>query len=714
MAPNLLAGFLCALMTLAYASSFASLIFGGALAPVASMGVMISLVGSCTALLALSWMSSFPFALGGPDSNPSAILSISVATIAADIIATEGPGGSALLPTVFMFLFVSAFLCGLLLYLVGRRKWGRYVRYIPHPVVGGFLAGTGFLLVAGAWKMLFGHGFLATTAEDLAGVSPLAWGLAVAVALTLIVALRYSRHFLVIPGVIIAAVVVFHAVRAGCGLTMTEAREAGLLLAPLSPGEWHHPLAEPWSLVRWDLILAHGNDFAAMSMVVLVTILLNANSLDLATGRDADFDRELKALGVANVASGLFGGLVAVNSFNRSLLNYRAGATSPWSARICAAIVLGITLLAPGAVAVLPRPVLTGLVLYLGLSLLINWLWDARRELPTADYLTVVAILGMVALLGIVPGVVLGIILASLSFVVSFSRNSVVRQRFTAATRRSNVERMPADQAWLSANGDRLQGYVLSGHLFFGTASSLLDEIREALGRANAEFLVVDFWQVRGLDASAVIVMRKLVRLTDQLKVGLVFTGLGERLEARLRACGLPPEKTNATLFADLDRGLEWAEEQLLTGARPKVTLGEALGIHADAEAKHRVEEYFAELVVPAGAALFVKGTPSDSMFLLLAGRVSVHLRMGEGNFSKRLRSYGPGTIVGEMGFYDRAPRSADVTADMNSRLARVDVESLARLERESPELAAQIHRFVIGTLAARLRSSNDEMRHLL
>lgn len=709
--PNVVAGALCALVTLAYASSFATLIFGGALAPSVNLGVWTAIMGSFATLLTLSFLSSFRFAIGGPDSNPSAILAISVASIAKDILQGPATNQAGLLPTIFVFLFGSAVLCGLLLYLFGRLRWGRYVRYIPHPVVGGFLAGTGYLLVAGGWKMLVGKNFTHTTPADLEAVPALAWFFALGIGLALTIATRASKHFLVIPAVLAAGVLGFHIVLLATGRSHEEARAASLLLPPLNAGDWQTPFSQPLGEIRWDLLLTHGKDFAAMTLVVLVTILLNATSLDLATGREADFDRELKALGVANILGGLAGGLVSVNSFNRSLLNHRAGANSPWAARICAGLVLGAAVFTPGAVSLLPRPVLTGLVLYLGVSLLVNWLWDARHELPVSDYLTVVAILFIVGTFGIVTGVITGVVIASLNFVVTFSRQSVVKQRFTAGTRRSNVERTPAELTWLAEHGGRLHGFVLQGHIFFGTASSLLEEIRAVLGQGEA--LLIDFWLVCTIDASSVVVLRKLLRLAGERNTQLVFTGINEKLRARFSACGLSLEKTHARLFADLDRGLEWTESQLLTGAQREITLSEALGLanSADADVLH---SNFNLIELPAGRPLFKRNESSDALYVLLSGQVSVNLQLTGSNYTKRLRSYGPGTIVGEMGFYSQAPRSADVVADMPTRAARLDLEQLKSLELHRPDLAAQLHRFVINTLAARLRTANQELSQML
>lgn len=699
-------------MTLAYASGFATLIFGGALAPHSGIAVLAAIVSSCVTISVMTWRSSFGFAMGGPDSNPSAILAVTVGAIAAEI--TRSAGGTesaALLPTVLMFLFASASCCGVVLYLIGEQRWGRYVRYIPFPVVGGFLVGTGCLLVSGAWKMLVGASPTHTTWALIAAVPSLAWSAALLVALTLFVLTRFVKHFLVIPAVIFSAALIFHVVLVASGINFVAARASGLLLSPLSLGVWSHPFSLAWGQVRWDLIALHANDFVAMTMVVVVTILLNATSLDHATGRDADFDRELKALGLANIFSGMAGGLVAVNSFNRSLLNLHAGANSPWAGRVCVILVLLLTLLAPGVAALLPKPVLTGLILYLGASLLAKWLWDSRRETPRGDYLTMLAIVAIVVGFGIVPGVLLGVVFSMVSFVVTFSRTSVIKHRFNGMVRHSNVERLPKEMEWLHSRGEQLQGAVFQGYLFFGTATAVLDQLRDVPGRASV--LVLDFWLVRGIDASSVMVLRKLLKLCIDARTEVVFTGVSPALRHKMLASGLDISRSPTRSFRDLDHGLEWAEQTILDKAVDQVTIDQMLGGLTPAEAA-TVARHFEERSVGAGATFIRKGDPGEALFVVLEGRVSIQLVIDGSEFRKRLRTYGPGTIIGEMGFYSGTPRSADIVADSPTRLLCITRGSFASMETSDPVLAGKLHRLVVITLASRLRTANDALSDLI
>ena len=702
---DLLAGGLCAIVTLAYASGFGTLIFGGVLAPHSSQGVLAAIICSVIALLALSIRSSFSFAMGGPDSNPSAVLAITAATLVAEF--PTDLGHTAALPTVLMYLFASAIGCGAILFAFGNLGWGRYVRYVPHPVIGGFLAGTGYLLTAGGIRMLIRDSSGSVDLNGLVSVPVLAWTTAGSVLALLLILTRVRKHYAIVPCVVVAGVLGFHLVLAISGTSLASARSAGLLLHPLSLSEWNTPLSIPWDHVHWGRLVAHIGDFAGVTAVALITILLNATGLDVTTGQDADFDRELKTLGIANVVGGAAGGFVVVNSFNRSLLNLRAGAASPWAARICAVLVGLVAVFSPATVSFLPRPVLAGLILFLGASLLLAWLWDSRRTLPFGDYLTVLAMLLIVVFAGIATGVALGIVISGLSFVVAFSRNSAIKDQFTGVSRRSVVQR-PADEAnRLRARGDRLKGFKLHGYLFFGTANGVMERVREEL--PVADVVLMDFWDVKGMDASAVMILRKLIRIAKETGVQMVFTGVTPELQMRMRTCGLDLNGQPVRCFPDMDHGLEWSEQLLLKESDAEATLAEALEGFEPAEAE-LIGHYFEQQVIDAGAFVLRKGEPSDEFYVIIRGRLSIYMTIPGADYRKRLRSYGPGTIVGEMGFFSGEPRSADISADCETLLFSITRERFQDLDATRPDLAGKLCRIILNTLSNRLRDANEQL----
>ena len=710
---NITAAGLSAIVTFAYAGSFGQLVFSGSLAPFVGQAILAALVSSIAMLLMLSWFSSLRFSVGGPDPNPAAVLAVTLGALVQQVSATGASVRDAL-PTIMMFVFASAFGCGILVWLLGSRRWGRYVRYIPHPVVGGFLAGTGYLLVVGAIRMLTGAPLTLESIGRLAEIHPLGGVTALTVAALLVVLTRRLNHYLVIPSVIIGAVVAFHLARLILGIDLEGARREGLLLPLLQLDTWHSMLSLPFGEIRWELIVTHGKDFAVMTIVVAAAALMNTTSLELATGRDADADRELRAIGIGNVVAGFFGGMIASNSFNRSLLNLRAGATSRWSARLCALTILAVMTLTPGVVGLLPRGVLAGLILYLGVSLLITWLYDARKTMVGVDYVVVIVILGLVASFGMVPGVVGGIFIACVSLAVTLSRNPNVRHAFTAQTRRANVERSPEQLTRLRTEGTALRGYSLQGVLFFGTAIRLLDEVRLTLG--NTKIVLLDFRLIQGIDGSAIVVLKRVQRVCREANVHLVFTGLTARLESVLATGGFDLQSPSLRRFSDLDRGLEWAEESILGASAVQASWSDVLDRDLTRVGTRLLLEIGEHRHLKAGGKLVRQGEPSDEFMFVVSGRVHVLMDLGgkEGGESKRLRSFGPGSIVGEMGFYSGEPRSADMVAEVDTEVLCITRQIHADIEQLHPELARALNRHLINTLAQRVRSANEEIRLLL
>jgi SulP family sulfate permease len=113
---------------------------------------------------------------------------------------------------------------------------------------------------------------------------------------------------------------------------------------------------------------------------------------------------------------------------------------------------------------------------------------------------------------------------------------------------------------------------------------------------------------------------------------------------------------------------------------------------------------------IGAGEALFRRGDAGDALYIVEEGRVTVSLPLADGR-SVRLRSFGPGTIIGEMAVYTNAPRSADVFADEPARLRRLTLAALRKLELDDPLTAQEWHRFVVKMMASRLAVADEALR---
>ncbi|HEX6774522.1 MAG TPA: SulP family inorganic anion transporter, partial [Methylomirabilota bacterium] len=166
LAPDVTAGSVSALVTLSYSVSYAVLIFSGpTLEPFLARGFRAALVAAALVALVVAVKSSFPFAIAGPDSNASAILAVMAAGLTHALTEVRVPVEQVANAVVLM-LGLTAIAAGLIVSLLGVLRWGQLVRLIPYPVCGGFLAGSGFLLLAGACKVLTGQSLGWSTPSD--------------------------------------------------------------------------------------------------------------------------------------------------------------------------------------------------------------------------------------------------------------------------------------------------------------------------------------------------------------------------------------------------------------------------------------------------------------------------------------------------------------------------------------------------------------------
>ena len=174
----------------------------------------------------------------------------------------------------------------------------------------------------------------------------------------------------------------------------------------------------------------------------------------------------------------------------------------------------------PGLVSYLPVPLLSALLLYLGLNFLAEWLFDAYRRMRRTDYLIIILIVIVVAWAGYLIGVGVGLFVAVALFALRYSLIDVVRLELSGAQHRSNVDRTPDEIEVLRSVRPGIHILKLQGFIFFGTAHSLLHRVR---ARAHADdqpplrYLILDFRHITGVDSSALMSLGRLLHIGEQV-----------------------------------------------------------------------------------------------------------------------------------------------------------------------------------------------------
>lgn len=720
--PGLTSGVLMGITEAVFALSMGSLIFTGELSAYQPYGLGMALVSAAGILIGTSLTSRVPGVIGSTQEPPTVILAVIAAALAGTLSAS---GGQVEMATFLVAIAASALLSGAFFLALGTFKLGRLVRFAPYPVVGGFLAGTGWLLVQGSFDVMAGSPL--TLANIPALFQPerlILWGPGLLFALVLFFGLRRIRHVLAMPGMLIAAIALFYLALLLTGTSIEGAMESGLLLGRGAGEIAWQPLALKNLLdADWAAILGQAGNLATLLMMSLIGFLLNASGLELAIRQDVDLNRELQAAGFANLLSGLGGGMAGYHALAFSALSYRIGARGRLPGLLAGALCVALLFTGSTLLAFFPVPILGGLLLFLGVDFLVDWVIGGWSRLSKPEYAVVLLILVVIAAAGFLVGVAVGLVAMIVLFILSYSRIDVVHHAGSGAEIRSSVERCAYHrQVLATALGPHIYILELQGFIFFGTANALLDQIRARAtdtAQPPVRYIVLDFRRVTGLDSSAVLSFVKGKQLAEAQGITLVLTHLSGRIREQLELGGFLEDEVRVRVLPDLDHGLEWCEEELLevegiTAMYLPITLPAQLADSGFEKGNTaRLLGFLERVEVEAGEYLIRQGQEADQLYFIELGTVVVCLET-EGGERVRLQTLGLGTAVGELGLYLGTTTTASVIAESPVTAYRLTRVALSRMVEEEPELAATFHEFVARLLSERLTATTRTLEAVL
>jgi SulP family sulfate permease len=551
---------------------------------------------------------------------------------------------------------------------------------------------------------------LFTPLGDLAETAALQrWLPALAFGVILLIAVRVIKRPLVIPAVIVIGLAVFGIGVVATGSSIEEVRGGGWLVGSFDSAI----LWKTWTInaiggADWLSVLESWAGIVAAVFVATIAVLFNISGAELVLDRNLDTNRELRDAGLLNVVSGALGGIPGYHALSFTALATRMRVNARAAGLIAALVPLAVVVFGAEVVGLIPRMIVGGVLVFLGLSFMVEWVWDKRRLLPPLEYGVVLLILVGIIVWGFLIGVVVGLVLAVALFAISYGRIELVHEVAFGETYRSNVDRPATERAQLRGLSERVQILRVSGFVFFGSSNRLLERIRRRLELATPpRFLVIDLRRVTGVDSSAVVSFVKALSLAEAAGSEVVFTAASDPVRAQLARGGVVEVEGLVSFEPDLDRGLQRCEDALLDAPGLAETV-------ADHPAGRRLEglppgldAHLERVSVPEGTVLLHRDDPPGDIYVLESGRLGVETVTPEGT-RLRLRTLRPGVVVGEIALYTSVPRTADVVAEAPSVVLRISRESIERLEAEEPELAAALHRWLATMLAERL---TDTMR---
>lgn len=486
--------------------------------------------------------------------------------------------------------------------------------------------------------------------------------------------------------------------------------EAGTWTLPLTVADVR-TLADA-ALAQSGLALALARDALILGILVFLNNTVTGQFLAQGDDRTHERTRDKLLLAGAIAVGGAAGSPVVSGSPNVALVVSRSAVVTPL---LMATVAAGVALLyVSTALTWVPVAALAGIFLFDAWTM---WdrasarharAWLLRRGIPAnarEDLLVIGAVMLASLAVNMVAGLFVGLVLGLLLHAHRTTRTPV-RAVLDGSQVRSRCARSPAEFAVLREHGGRLRVFELDSQQFFASGAQLGATLRAHLG--HADVAVLDWSSVRDVDTSVAMVVARLEAVAARHRAVLLHAGAGQGPGSV--ASVLAQHVPKVRLCADLDRALQQAEDTLIARHRradvptPAEDPGAAsLFRGMDADDRALLLSRMRPVAIDEGETVLRAGEPSNELVLVLDGTASVVVPV-EGGGDVRLSGVRAGATVGEIGFLDRAPRSASVVADGAMRLLALDRAAFDRLAREQPHIVQRLLTNLSLDMAARLR----------
>jgi SulP family sulfate permease len=603
----------------------------------APLGGSLAAQGALAGILGASALGIVAPALGGSQRLISAPCAPAAAVLSALAISFSAQGIAA--PTVVLMLGLIALLAGVFQIGMGLVGVGQLIKYIPFPVVSGYLSGVGLIIIGSQIPKLLG----APAGTEL--VTTLGWPgvwmwqsivVGIVVIAAMLITPRITRK---VPAAIVALLsgVACYLLLGMANPDLLSTVHNPLLIGELGVGDVSllDGAREQWQALRGLGLEAAVNVLVpALTLAALLSIdtLKTCVVLDAMANTSHDSNRELVGQGLGNITSALIGGIPGAGTMGASLVNLSSGGTTRRSGVLAGVFsLLAFLLLAP-LIAWVPVAALAAILIVVGARMIdrqsLQFFYNRATRL---DFLVIMAVI-LVALFGnLIAASGVGVALAVFLFIREQTRSTVIRSRIDGEQFFARNTRFGPDQSAAASERGQIVVFELQGSLFFGTANQLYKALEPETVRCR--YVILSMRRVQSLDVTATHVLEQIQGRLEENNGYLVFCDMpkglpsGLRMKRFLKDTGVVRRTNKAFVFQDLDAALEWVET-LSVEANPADLPGSALLQLTDlpllaGQSPAAMQALSARLEarsIKAGKKVFKAGGPDNGLFIVRRG----------------------------------------------------------------------------------------------
>ena len=714
-------GFAAMLVALPASVAFGVTVYGAVAPHYAAFGALAGVLGA----MALGLIAP---TLGGTDRLISAPCAPAAAVLSAFAIEMVRQGVSP--GSIVLMLTVLGILTGGIQVLIGLTGIGRLIRYIPYPVVSGYLSGVGLIIISSQIPKLAGVDYEMNWLQVL--LAPQTWDLRdiiIGVVTALAMALG-GRFIKAVPATILgifAGIATYGAIAsvddslrqlAGNTLVIGELGTTGPGYLELITNRWFEigelKLAQIGGLVGSALTLA-----ALLSIDTLKTCVV----LDQLTRTRHDSNRELVAQGLGNIAASTIGGMPGAGTMGASMVNYSSGARSRISGVVEGGLTVITALLLGSFVAWIPVATLSGVLIVVGFRMIDTTPLRFLESRSTAlDFTVVLAVVGVSLTVGLIAASAVGVILSIILFLREQVGGTVIRRKSIVSERSSAWYRPEREMRILEEKGRRAFIFELQGSLFFGTAQQLYRTIEADL--RQADYLILDLRRVQSVDITAAHTLNIVCDVLAERNVPLILSNVadclpnGRNVREFLDLSGLDSGRSNLHYMPTLEAAIEWVESYLLGDVdsteshdQPPLELHEIeLFKGSKPDTLVDLEACLEKRSWKAGEKIYQSGEPGSELMLIRKGQVKLVGAVGRGGAMKHIATLGRGDFLGGQAFLETRIRSSDAVAIRDCDMYILSVENYNLLAEDHKRIALVLMTKLARLLSIRLRHTNEEL----
>ena len=713
-------GFSALLVSLPSAIAYGLIIFAGLGESYTRQAAVVGIIGTIILSIFASIFGKTPGMISAPSAPAGAVLSAYVM----ELVHRKNVS----IEYVPIFVTLTALFAGILQFATGKAGGGKLVKYIPYPVVTGYLGSVGLLIILGQLPKILGLSKVSQIFSSLPALATQNYVhliIGSSTILSMLLIIRISKR---IPPAIFAlsigAITFFTLGSFDRGLFSIKSNPYVIGQISVSPVEFVHSITKTWKLIAGfdiDLVLNLIVPVVTLAFVLSIDTLKTCIVHDTLMQTRHDSNRELMGQGIANIVSSLAGGIPGSGTMGPTLVNLNSGGKTKLSGALVGIFATFILFFVPQVLAWIPIAALAGVLIVLG-SRMLDWnsLRLLKNRATIIDFGVIVVVIISALTYDLVTAAGTGIGMAILLYIREQVRSTVVHRKFSGDQKFSKKRRLPSEIQVLEKRGKSTLVLELQGQLFFGTTDQLFTVVESYL--TKTKYIILDMRKVLSVDFTAAHMLAQIHSRIEANNGSLLLSSIpldlpsGQNVREYLLNLGFSESKT-LHFFNDLETALEFVEDEILTEEFQEALVSPIeMNLQefeffdgVSSKLMTKLSKHFHEKKFSNEEFIFRKGDPGDEIFFIRKGDVKIIIPLAaEQNLL--ITIFSQGDFFGDIAFLDSDCRSANAIADGEVSLYYLSRKEFEKIVHKYPELGSLFYEKLARAISTRLRMTDVEL----